>query len=135
MRQPFTIIHRLTNSTEYSPPWEANSHQLVKNFPTFYETRRLITVFTMVVSNFSLFIASRPCLISFQMTSLCQYTFLWLRPEVNTGWTIYRSTGSEQYLSDVSTAVREVSQSLFGVQTSYKPDTLYKLDPKATKSS
>jgi hypothetical protein len=37
---------RITNSMELNPYWEAPIVQPLKNFPTFYGTRRFITVFT-----------------------------------------------------------------------------------------
>jgi hypothetical protein len=40
--------HRLmmTNFKQLNPPWEAASTQLLRNFPTFFGTQRIITVFT-----------------------------------------------------------------------------------------
>jgi len=35
----------LTNSTEQSPSWEANSHSGSQEIPRLYGTRRFITVF------------------------------------------------------------------------------------------
>jgi hypothetical protein len=37
--------HRVTNSLEQSPSWEANSQAAYKKFPIFYGSQKLITVF------------------------------------------------------------------------------------------
>jgi hypothetical protein len=42
----WSFASMLTNVMELSPSWEAASHELLKNFPAFYGTRRFINVFT-----------------------------------------------------------------------------------------
>jgi hypothetical protein len=47
------IFHpALTNPMELNPSWEAFSCAATQNFPTSYETRRFITVFTRVLHQF-----------------------------------------------------------------------------------
>ena len=41
-----SLIHSLTHCMEQSPPWEASLFSTCQELPTFYGTRRFITVFT-----------------------------------------------------------------------------------------